>query len=462
MQDDNLNDTSLPPAGTAGGDTSPGSSVSPEHSPDFSDVLKKFDNLLSDVSSPSPLATDPLPKSPSETLPVATPPAAPGVTSSVTSSVTTDATTSAVPDGAPDGADAPPVKPINKWLKKKADKWFEPAETSVAKSAPTSTAPSGVVPDVSATYAQSDAGATNSASNEQYMQPVAPVSISGAQDAQEKGFEQVYLDEGITGVGKNLIKKAKGKGFGFYLKVAFVLIIIVAGIWFLSDPNSELNKLASEGEPGYATEIPEGVYDNPAPAELMSRPTNILEQQGFSELPKDSICGLASGDIDFSAPFDKDSVKTEEIRGVMQLSSDKYGGNIKKDGVLNTCYQFSAQGAALAAANFIKMMNGSENLRTLFQNSVINTGKEFHIEDYEAEEVGEESIKVHSYKITNTFDSATTVDIGLSTVQEGEEIYAHMQIPLKWVDGDWKALAKNGAIDTRVDSIGSLKGYIEF
>ena len=141
-----------------------------------------------------------------------------------------------------------------------------------------------------------------------------------------------------------------------------------------------------------------------------------------------------------------------------------YGGLLKKSGVLNTCYQFSTQGAALAAANFIGFMESNRHdVETiLFENAISNSGLPFS--PSQTSEISQDvpSIKIVGYQITNTFIDATTVDVGISIDQEGQIAYYHISVPLVWKSGDWKMVAKNGQIDLRFDQIGSLKGYLNF
>jgi hypothetical protein len=247
----------------------------------------------------------------------------------------------------------------------------------------------------------------------------------------------------------------------FYVAATLGVVLVVGGIfWLLSSSNSNkqaqntantnTSSSADSNKEDSKKELP-AVIDNPATVDDDNNgPTTILAQLGLKEAPADSACGLPPGDTDFEAKIDKKKLKWNYIGRTNAPHSDEFGGAERTDDGYYRCFQFSTQGAVLAAMNFIAAGQDVKTRLPLYENLTVNTGKphEDSYKDYR------DPPTFFGYKITNTFPDAVSVAV---LEQAGGQDF-QLTIPLKWVDGDWKVVTTDG--DVKGDPIevpGSLR-----
>lgn len=274
-----------------------------------------------------------------------------------------------------------------------------------------------------------------------------------------------YIGDNFADFGVFWKKLKNGKNAPLMsLFVIFIFIVLAVVLLAWPNPNTQNANINQENQTGKLTEsdlTDNTITKNDAPDEVKNRPKNILEQQKLDEAPEDSLCGIEPGDTNFDAKVLPSDILWDNANNMTVPISRKYGGT-KQHNDVNVCFQFSAQGAALAAMNHYAALQNPDLRKQAIADVVSNTGKDFEFQYDDLDSLVSEEISVNfiGYKILNTYDNATSVDIAFVANNGEDNVNMHMVLPVIWKDGDWKLVTRDGDLQSTITQLNTVKGYI--
>jgi hypothetical protein len=233
------------------------------------------------------------------------------------------------------------------------------------------------------------------------------------------------------------------------LQIGFLAALVAGGIYFLltppeRKPTDSLPEVSNSDQPVTAVE-----------------PSDILQQLQLSEVPDDSACAVPAGDIGLSAGVDSNTVKWVQIGNVIVPQSALYGPHLPVTANFSLCYQFSAQGAAFAAINYLSALQYEDTRDLLYKRAVATSERLYNDNRNKLDEIERFSnVQIVGYKLVNWYLNATSVDVVFNIPYNNSINYYHLVVPLKWEHGDWKLLMYSDRLDTDLKPIHNLENYI--
>lgn len=203
---------------------------------------------------------------------------------------------------------------------------------------------------------------------------------------------------------------------------------------------------------------------NDEPDAGATAPTSAASETQTAEAAADeSICGLPGNDASAlgSAPeSDWELVGTT----VVPTAPETIGPGIVSADGFRSCFAQTPAGALFAAANLVGLgsVQDLEIQRKLTEQLVVpSVGQQAALEDLADRDPSSSSgnsIQISGFRLLSYTDEAANVDIAFTT-ENGA--MGHATIPLRWMDGDWKAeIADNGQLLDEPTQLNDLSDYI--
>jgi len=180
----------------------------------------------------------------------------------------------------------------------------------------------------------------------------------------------------------------------------------------------------------------------------------------------ESVCGLPSSD---ETTLGAAPESEWELAGkvVVPTEPETAGPGTKEEDGFRACFAQTPTGALFAAANLIGLGSTDDvDLQLKFTEQLVvpGVGQEAALDDLRQREKSstasssDASLQIAGFQLRSYKDDAANVDIAFR-VDNGA--IGHANIPLRWLDGDWKAeLADNGQLLNDPVQLNDLSGYI--
>lgn len=230
---------------------------------------------------------------------------------------------------------------------------------------------------------------------------------------------------------------------GFIASVALVLVLIAAVIViaFLPRGGDEPDAGSTEPTNGTTTSAPAPTADD----------------------TEESICGLPGNDATALGAAPENDW---ELVGTIVVPTDPEtaGPGIEEEDGFRACFAQTPTGALFAATNLMGLGSSDDQalqLKFTQQLTVPGVGQDAALESIEGRDSLDSSgssLQIAGFQLLSYTDEAANVDIAFR-IDNGA--IGHAVLPLRWVDGDWKAeLADNGQLINQPSQLNDLSDYI--
>lgn len=173
-----------------------------------------------------------------------------------------------------------------------------------------------------------------------------------------------------------------------------------------------------------------------------SRPSITAPPPSSTSATGSSVCGLDEPRI--QKPVTKAPAVGWEYDGTIAYpTSPEYGPGEKAPEGYRYCFQHSADGALIMAANAV-VQGSNPKTGSSWAEYALGDGP---YKDQLSEEIGSASgadgtrMKVVGYRILDFTGQAARVDLGINVSSQNEVLFVSAVYELKWQDGDWKLSA---------------------
>lgn len=227
---------------------------------------------------------------------------------------------------------------------------------------------------------------------------------------------------------------------GFIISAALVVALIAAVIVIFMIPKGDSN-----AQPG------------PAPSGSNASAATSVDS------PSESICGLPSASETALGTAPKSNW---ELVGRMATPTDPdtHGpGAIDSDG-FRSCFAQSPTGALYSAVNMIALSSAdSQVLNTKVTDRLLvpGPGRDIAMKDSATSSPSkgtDTTVQIRGFLVKAYTPTEADVDLAFET-KNG--ILAHTVLPLRWVDGDWKAkVSDEGKLINEITQLGDLSAFI--
>lgn len=185
------------------------------------------------------------------------------------------------------------------------------------------------------------------------------------------------------------------------------------------------------------------------------------------EPPQDggqSHCGLASADDISLEELPEDTDWGTNLGASAVPSSPTHGPGVVHDNGLRECFAYSPQGAALAAINYLALVNDPVTAPAAMEALLLEgPGKEQLLTVASEQEGSPVSVRMEFVGVRLIAYGAdrARIDVAASMDEIGDQEYASVPVDLVWEDGDWRVQTReDGQMMIPPSSITSMEYHV--